>query len=107
MKKEEFYILFNYGTQSENLVKRKGWRYKLDNGVVIFVAKDRLGNQWTSYENTTGNYILSDCKTKKECLEKTLSMSDKILDALSSEFNIEKAKAMKDRIELGIYEEWF
>lgn len=107
MKKEEFYILFNYGTQSENLVKRKGWRYKLDNGVVIFVAKDRNGSYWTSYEETTRNYIVSRCNSKKECLERTLNMSDKILDALSSEFNVGKAKAMKNKIELDIYEEWF
>ena len=107
MAKEEFYVLFNFGARSENLVKRKGWKHVLDNGVVVFVAKDRFRNEWTSYEETTGNYIVSSCKTKKECLERTLSMSDKILDALSSEFNVEKAKAMKDRIELGVYEEWF
>lgn len=107
VKKEEFYILFNYGTQNENLVKRKGWKYELDNGVVVFIAKDWNGRYWTSYEGSTGNFIISKCNTKKECLEKTLSVSEEILDAINSEFNIIKAIDIKKKIEIGIYEEWF
>ncbi len=105
---EYFYLLFNYGTQSEVLVKRKGWKYILDNGVVVFIAQD-WGDEdyWTSYESTTGSHIVSDCTSKQECLEKTVSKSEEILNALNSEFNINKAVAIKKKIELGIYDEWF
>lgn len=107
MEKKEFYVLFNYGTQNENLVKMKGWEHTFDNGVVVFIAKNWCGSEWTSYEGSTGNYIVSRCKTKKECLDETSKHADRILDALKNDFNTEKAKALKNRIEIGKFEEWF
>lgn len=104
MQKADFYTLFNYNTTNEILVKRKGWRYELDNGVVIFLKKDLLG--WTSTEESTGNYIVANVETKKECLAQTVKLKEDILLALDYPFNVEKAKVMKLLIAKGKYETW-
>ncbi|MTP79970.1 hypothetical protein GMB70_15125 [Turicibacter sanguinis] len=104
MCKVDFYTIFNYGTESENFVKRKGHRYKLENGVVIFITEDFGG--WTSTEETTGSCIVVNAKTRSECLNKTVEQSDSILNALKSEFNIKKAERMKYLIAKGEYEIW-